>query len=372
MKNLWCIIAIFTILPLAGFAQTNFYSTDSLSIYGEIKMKEGSDIENSKFCQVIKDTLIYKYSPYQVNQYGFKNGRVYESFFIMKDDSLKRYFLEKLVSGKKNLYYLKTEEEKLKFYLTSNEGLIPVELPVDKKEYSSLLESLLNDCPQAVLNIPYIKLKKHSLKRFVNDYNTCAKRPFPRIRYGFSFGITASELSAVRKKSIYAKPAYDEKLNYTIGTFMDIPLYSSNYSFHPEIYFKQFGLAKAIDFESKSHDLVINTSSLTIPLLFRYTALKNKISPYVQMGPVYSRTIRNNSSLYEYKSVNNITSIEIIKSQPFKNNMGGFSIGTGAILNYGSKVSWFCELSYDQLYNLWVEDKLLNVRDVNFKIGLLF
>lgn len=350
---------------------STYYSTDSTTIAG-IVLVEGNDIENSRFCQIKEGDKVIIYTPYEVKEYRFKNGRTYKSFPIKINDTISRYFLEKLVEGKTNLYYLRTKDGIRKYYLIEGDSTNLLELPLLKEEYRAIFDSVVKGCPQAARNIPFIKIQKYNLMRFIYDYNNCANRPFPRFKYGFSIGISATQISAVNKKSIYSIPNYNKDWTISIGAFMDIPIPFSNFSFHPEIYYRRNSISKSFVNVYASDDLVINYSSICFPLLFRYSILSKKISPYFQVGPIYSRAIRNKSTLFEYESVNNNIFIKIIDSPVLQTDMGGFSIGSGMMSKFGSKSAWFGEIRYSKFYNLGHGSKLLNLSEITLGIGLIF
>ncbi len=371
MKKYLLLFFIICILPKISSGQGAYYTTDSTTIIG-IKLVEGDDIENSLFCRVKKDNKITTYSPYEVKEYRLNDGRTFKSFPIKIDDTTSRYFLERLVKGKTNLYYFRTEEGISKYYLTGGDSTKLLELPLLKEEYQALFNNIVKGCPQAVRNIPFVKIRKHNLIRFIQDYNNCAKRPLPRFHYGFSTGVSTSLASAAQKQSLYLSPRHESDKTVTIGVFLDIPIKVSNFSFHPEIYYKSYGISQSFDKLGFSYDLIINNSSICLPLLVRYSLLSKKISPYFQAGPVYSRAIKNEGTLFQYNTVKNNTYISIIDSPILQENMGGLSVGGGMILQLGSKYACFGEIGYSKFYNLEKINRLLDLSEITFRIGLMF
>jgi hypothetical protein len=333
---------------------------------------DGGDIVNSRFCQVKKGEMVIKYSPDEVKEYGFKSGRTYRSFAIPLNDQTNRYFLERLVNGKVNLYYLKAEISSKKYYLMLGDSADLIEIPTNSDEYTLLFERYAGDCPQAVKNIPFVKLRKNSLRRFISDYNGCVNRPFPVFHFGFTIGMTSTLLSPADKGYLYSIPDFHRDWGISIRAFADVPVHSGNFSFHPEIYYKQNGISTTFSQNNYANDLVINYSSISLPLLIRYSLLGNNITPYLQAGPAYSRIIRNDGTLYKYESVNNNVFVDIADSQMLQKDMGGFSVGSGLIIKYGSKYAWFCELSYTKFYNLSDVNQFINISEINLVIGLLF
>ena len=57
---------------------------------------------------------ILKYTPYEVNEFGFKNGRIYISKYIYPD-SIQKVFLERFKKGKATLHYYRNKGGKIFF-----------------------------------------------------------------------------------------------------------------------------------------------------------------------------------------------------------------------------------------------------------------
>lgn len=347
--------------------QTDGYFAIGNKVLSGERLFNGRNYMNARFCRVEKDGKITSYTPYEVSEYGFLKGASFKSFTVSINNDTTRYFLERLASGKINLYSLRLKDL-TKFYITDRNDSALIEISSSKAGYISLFENITTDCPQSVSKIPFVKFKRNSLKRYILDYNNCADNPFPRFRYGVSIGLTSTKLSAVDSKSAYSIPDYGNELSLAIGAFLDVPLYTSNFSFHPELYFKRISTSKSFMDNSLSYDLVNNYTSVSLPLFLRYSKLTKKIIPFIQAGPVYTRAIRNNSALFEYESANNNIYINITNSPILQMNMGGLAIGGGVIL----KNRLFSEIRYSKLYNLQHENKLLNYSEIFLGIGYFF
>ena len=233
------------------------------------------------------------------------------------------------------------------------------------------VDSFLVNCPQSSKNTPYIRTRKNDLMRYMKDYNRCADRPLLRTRYGFGLGATSYNLTAVDYRWLYPVPGNMNFIGFSFGAFADIPFSAINLSLHPELNFAHFSDSKIFNHDDE-HDLVLNSSSLSIPVYVRYTVMKNFLSPFFQVGPVFSRSIHKNSTLYQYDTVGNEIFINTIESQVLQDNMAGFSLGTGATLNYGCKHSWFAEANFSKMHNLKSYTNLYNRYEIDFKIGILF
>lgn len=365
----YLIILYICLFPSILFAQRGYYSKDTIE-YSGINLIDRGNQMNMKSIQIKKGKKIVEYSPYEIDEYGFQKGSYYKAFTFSFGGRQERFFFERLVEGNINLYYIITNSEK-RYYMFDNKLLELTEIPKTFVEYNVLLKNYVGDCVQSVKNIPFVKIRKNNLTRFFQDFNTCKNRPLPRMRYGFSIGISTYNFSVAKDGIDQSLPNHLNGSNFLVGSFLDIPINTSNLSFHPIFDLEKIGVNQVFN-SGNSNDVVINSTSINVPLLLRYSILQNKITPYLQLGPVYSRNIRNKSTIYEYESTGNTIDIEVHNSTVLQKNLGGFSVGSGLISNYGSKHSWFLELNYIKLYNLNTPDRLYNRSEISLKTGLLF
>jgi hypothetical protein len=233
-----------------------------------------------------------------------------------------------------------------------------------------LVDSILADCPQSIKNIPYVRTQKNDLIRFLKVYNCCADRPMLRSRNGFELGATEFNLFAASTRRSYLIADNMNAYSFSFNAFADIPFSTLNLSFHPELNFESSRVSKAFN-DGNDYDLVLNFNTISVPLYLRYTMLNNKFSPFFQIGPVYSRNIRNESTLFQYETTENAVFTEISDSPVLQDDLAGFSVGTGVILNYGSKHSIFVDFNYSKLYNFKQIYDLLNYNKFSFRIGII-
>lgn len=360
-------ILFFSLLPSLLFAQKDFCTT-SVATFTGIRLTDGGDL-NFKVCQIKGDKGI-RYTPDQIVSYGFSDKRFFKSFTIDVKGRQERYFLQLLIPGKVNLYYAVVEGEK-KYFLTDSIQTNPVEVPSLLKNDQSFVGKMLADCPPALKNIPFVRTRKNDLMRYIKDYNSCTDRPLLRNRYGFQLGATSYNMTAVDYRWLYPVPGNLNFMGYSFGAFADIPFSSINLSFHPELNFEHFSTTKAF-LSDDNYDLVLNSTSVSIPVYLRYTVLKNFLSPYFQAGPVYSRSIHNSKTLYQYDVVGKEIFTSIIDSRVLQDNMAGYSFGAGVISHYGSKYSWFAEANFCKTHNLKTNTNIYQRYEIAFKIGMLF
>jgi len=370
MKRIYVFVLIY-FLALTAFAQTGYYLTDSTKTQGVTLVNASRDI-NANFCQIVINDLITSYTPYQVIEYGFnQGGRVYESHEVVYNSVPARFFLERIVSGKINLYYLNTHGN-IRFYIKPAESTNLVEIPQNEKECRLFLEQYVSDSPSAFRDLTYLKYNEYSLVRFLTNYSGCKNCPLPRIHFGLRLGVDATHFTPFNTRSIYSAPEYETNRNISAGVFMDFPINSSNFSIAPEINYKENHFVNAFVVNKVDYDLIMNYSSINVPVFFRYSFLNEKGTPYLQAGPLYSRIIRNATRLLEYNVTDNEVNIFLKNSPVLSSNMGGFSLGSGILSNYGKKHSLFGEVRYSQLFNLDKSNKNLNLSEFSLLIGFLF
>lgn len=364
----YLLFLLISVFATSLYAQRGYYTIDSTT-YSGVKLIDGGKM-NFKLFQVRKTAEKIQYSPEQVFSYGFNDRRFYKAFSIDVNGKQERYFLQLLVPGRVNLYYAVIEGEN-KYFITDNIRQNPIEVPQLLKNNRMFVDSYLADCPQSIKNIPYVRTRRNDLMRFIKDYNNCTDRPFLRTRYGFDLGATSYSLTALDYNWIYPIPSNMNFTGFSFGAFADIPISAINLSFHPELNFEHFSTTKAF-FHVRDYDLVLNSSAVSIPFYLRYTVLKKNLSPFFQIGPVYSRSIHKNSTLYQYDTHGNEIFINVIDSRVLQDNRTGYSFGTGVISNYGSKYSWFAEADYSKMHNIKSNTNLYNRYEITVKIGILF
>jgi hypothetical protein len=80
-------------LTLNTWAQDDYIISDSSAQHG-IEFVKDSDLLNSVVCRLNDDRYIMKFTPQDMSEYGYINGKVYVSGGIRRGHSLHRVFLE--------------------------------------------------------------------------------------------------------------------------------------------------------------------------------------------------------------------------------------------------------------------------------------
>lgn len=351
MKHLY-IIFLISLLPILSYGQSEYFSTDSTSTYG-IELVDGGDMINSQLCQVKKGDKILQYTPYEVKEFGFKDGRVYVSKEIQIDDSSKRVFLERLNKGNTTLYYYRGKG--LKTFFIQKDSTLFVEMPKQgtEEDYSTQLFNLTKDCSNVSDACKLVSYNKKSLSKLISRYNQCELKPFPHFKYGFLIGYEFLRLIPSSEQDDNLK-YFDYKYDggFTIGVFLDNPILVSDFSLQIELLLSKHGYSYNKLVDNKDLDFVANLTSLNVPLLFKYAYPSNKIRPFINAGINGTYFIENETHLYE--TTINETTIEInyteIKSMISDFKLG-FVIGGGLEYKLNYKKSLFFELRYCNQYN---------------------
>ena len=126
-------------------------------------------------------------------------------------------------------------------------------------------------------------------------------KPFPFFKYGFIVGYAASKISILANSEFPYSNNIDYKYDpgITMGIFIDKPVFVSEFSIRSELLFSRNGYSYNWSDGNLDVDLLINTASITIPLLIRYTHPSVKVSPFLNVGGTYTYNIRRDGQAYE-------------------------------------------------------------------------
>jgi hypothetical protein len=338
------------------FGQKGYYVLKDSVLYVNVKVIESTDIENAEKCQVLIKNKVVEFSPYDVSEYGFTNGKKYFSRLIRYDTTEKRVFLEQLNKGKINLFYYKDRKGR-KFFLEKDSGQIK---EISKKtkldtslNYKTTITTLMEDCYYATEAIKYVSYNRPSLIRITGTYDKCSKRPFPFTKFGLITGFGGTKLTS-EVKTIYST---DNLLTFKIdgsfynGLFIDIPILSSYFSIHSEINYTQNGFV--INKRTKDYeiDIIAKTHTLSFPLIIRYIYPFEKFQPFINIGGVYNKYLKSNAQGRKTAFSDNIVEIgNFIDDVIQFNQQIGYTIGGGLAINLNTSHSLFIEIRYYNTY----------------------
>jgi hypothetical protein len=350
------LVVIIYLFPLLIYGQSNYIETDSVLTIGGIEIIDGKDWENSEVCQVKMGGKTTRFSPLELEEYGFTDGRIYVSKNIHKtDSSTKRVFLERLVKGNITLYYYKGKTTKT-FYLERDSSLL-IELPKTDKGnnavsfHETLLETT-SDCQNISEATKLVSYNKKSFTKLIQRYNSCKLRPFPFLKYGLIVGYAASKISFAANSEFLYSSQFDYKYDpgITLGIFIDNPVFMSDFSINLELLFSRNGYSYNWSDENHDVDLVINTTSISLPVLIRYSYPSIKGRPFINVGGTYVNNIRNDCQEYEAVIMGNAINIKKTNEEStISSNMLGLTLGAGFQYKVTYKNYASIELRYDKL-----------------------
>jgi hypothetical protein len=122
------------------------------------------------------------YTPQDIRGFRFDDGKYYISREVSLADGKKLVFLEFLIRGKANIYYMRDgtdhyfieKENGPVIELTEEDKIISGENGVDyvkPEQYTGKIKSILADCPELYPEIDRASLSHSSLTRLAKDYH---------------------------------------------------------------------------------------------------------------------------------------------------------------------------------------------------------
>jgi len=195
-----------------------------------------------------------------------------------------------------------------------------------------------------------------SLTNFFDVYNQCEIRPLPYIKYGISFayGMIRMVKPPLHEDMLIPTPTWrvflDQmdhkyKSSYTLGLFLDNPIFRKNYSLHTELNYTYIKSAYSQNINGNGIELAIDYSALSMPLMVRYTLPHKTIQPFINGGAHYSVFLTNTSSYL-------INGTLIGNNVLMARHSIGYSLGSGLEYRLKYSKSLFLEFRYTKLYGL--------------------
>ncbi len=317
MKHL--LISVLTIiLSLPVFAQYDFkdayyINNSGDSIYGQIDYNTPS--KNSKFFIFRSDSLspVKKFLPQEVKVYSFINSKTFVSKNITISDSVRTLFLEYLVDGVVDLYFIHINgfdnfliiKNGERFELTNKE--IYSQNKSSKRysnQYIGVLQYLMQDAPSMHEKINQTKFTGPSLIALVQEYHkqTCSPdqvctvyfrkgEKLNDVKWKWSFGVS---LDYVSSKTLIGTGIQEFNMSYNENPIFRI-IESNISSTSKSTYFSP-GLQLNISRNTKSSLQIglqyaksttanLNVTTLVTPISWQYDLARyTKVIPYIQLG----------------------------------------------------------------------------------------
>ena len=367
MKNdRYGVLILFCFLPLVSFSQNNYFVKDTVTAVGA-SLVEGNSVSNQTTCKIVKGKTTVEYTPWQVSEYGFDDGRTYVAKNITTPDSARKVFLERLVKGRYNLYYYERETG-MTFFLEKDSTLF-VELPKrakngKKKTFRDDLLHYTSDCPQMADAVKLVRYNRAGYKKLMKRYETCEKRPFPFFRFGITAGYSASKLLPKSSISIseIGLMEYSYDGGFVAGLFIESPVLLSDISVFAELLFTHHEFSANTSINGRDMDFYGKTSSVQVPLLVRYSFPSNKLRPFVNAGCAFLYNFDSEDKLYTATVSPTLVEISgVHETSLIRDAMIGYSVGGGAAFQVRPR-NW---ISLDIRYNCFFSLQSAQAMDIS-------
>jgi hypothetical protein len=246
MKRFGIIILLWIIIINNSLAQENFKKGYIIDNSGEkvigflLNVPDKELTCSIRFKKSIDSDKVASYSPIEIKGFVFENGRRFESFYIPEyskytpneKDSIK-VFLKVIIGGKVNLFELRKNYFKKRYFINKNNELIYEltkpsknivtdigKLQAEKNEYIGILNYFFSDCQKMFNKTNNIRLNQKSLRDVIIEYNQCidpgkkAYNYYPVIKKSIkiSYSFLVAKISDEIKKS-FRVSLFREKFN---------------------------------------------------------------------------------------------------------------------------------------------------------------
>lgn len=367
------ILIIISFLFTGLYAQNGYILRDIASPINENIIDNGP-IQNSKFCVVRRYDTSFVYTPNDIRGYGFKNSKEYLSREIMINESSQKVFLEVMENSKNNisLYFYRDKSGSRYFIAKDSSSFLEIykNEKGSKLNFNDTLSKLLNNCNMTTQEHKHVLFKKNSLTRFVNQYNECKYKSFPRFRYG---AYMAYNIYKYHFKELDHFSENIELTNFggfSYHLFIDKPIYAGDFSFHLELSYAKKSYSSNMRYDNLEYDFLSNVSTIGVPILFRYTPPStNKIQPYINMGGIINFNFKIDNMISEYKYDEKDVYIILSEFDYINKRQVGYAIGGGIEYKIGNKYALQAELRYNKLLGLGSYE--LGLRYFSFNLGII-
>jgi hypothetical protein len=365
-------IILFAVFSLNIYAQKEFIEgiiiTNNLdTVSGFIANK--SYTLNSLQCDYkkYKDSTFVTYFPKDIHSFQFNNGKYYISKEVWYNKQKINVFLEYLIKGKLNIYYMRKDGEEIYFVQKENDSLVYLDAKdiyydYDRNKgnwviseektfgkvkqsdnYKGILNYFISDVPKLQKQVNKISLDHKSLIELAKDYHYAVcdsedciifeKKIKPWILIGITTGYSFTNCLNLATNN--DKSFTFNQISYPGLIFSPQFLsFNENSQLRAELYFDKLN-AEIIDGD-KGYKLT--GLACTLPISIQYMVPTKKIKPYINAGLVFSCLF--NSEFYRFSllngSIRDKRLIESISKDYSNINIGGLiSSGiTYSIRNY--------------------------------------
>jgi hypothetical protein len=187
---------------------------DNDTLFGTIDLN--SNYRNSRSCNFLSDQVVKVYAPEDIKAYRVENSKYYVAKEVTWNDKKEMVFLEFLVDGIVNLYYLKEsineyyfiERDTALILLSNDEKKIVIKSTVasgkddktyvaNSNQYIGVLKYLFQDSPEVMKDIPHTRFDYKPLINLTREYHESVCKDYSCIDYTKNI-----------KMSVYLEPSF--------------------------------------------------------------------------------------------------------------------------------------------------------------------
>ncbi len=353
-------------------AQLGYYVKDT-TIQAGVKPVDQGARKNALELAIDYKTRTERFTPEEIVEFGFPDGRVFFSRVISVDGRPQRVFLERIGHGKLDVwcfagydgdrFFLERPSERQpaagEYGLPS--GQQPesslIELPEeDDREgpFRALLTTYTADCGQVAEALKAVRFNRKSLAAFMTRYNTCSSRPMPIARFGVTTAGSLTRPGNGRPEMEgLARAGFNHDPALVAGLFADFPVFADGFTFHPEILYSENSWSAHSENQETTFDFLISTASLQLPLLVRYTLPARRWRPFMNIGGTLTRHLRNDNTIYRTTVNNGVATIAMTTDEALSaRDMAGYAVGGGLQVALDHRRSFFLEIRHNGSYPL--------------------
>lgn len=370
-------------------AQNNFkigyiIGLENDTIHGYIE--RNPNLKNRNICSFKKEInqKSQDFTANDIKAYRIENSKFYISKDILINEVETRVFLEYLLKGIVNLYYLAGInyenyyiEKDNKLILLSNEEREVIDennkkFVVESNQYVGILTYLFQDAPELRNNIQSTGFTYKSLIKITEDYHNSVCNAYECINYTRS-----------TKAKIYIEPhvggAYSTMgLKTSANTATDIAPYSGlNLRLQSEKIYFLWNFLIGInfsqnnyngDFENdivvpgRTHELTVKYTTVRIPITIERRFLTKNIQPFLSLA-LQNTLLLNPDYKVEYHSTNQDFS-SLIDSD-FRNYQLGIAVGCGVRFKLPNSNYLYFKANYEYRAPLVTNDHFLDFQHIN-------
>jgi|GEM_PF-4988281 len=315
------------------------------------------------------------YRPHEVFSYSKDGG--YRYFSVegdFEEDGLQTVFMREDIKGDVTLYSTMLTRNKPAFFVRGTDGRLAY---LQSQFYIDQLRSLFHGCNDFLEGGDRIsrryRLNHEGMYSVFDRYYECAEsdavwhvereEPKSGVRFGITAGFNTSNMRVTGSNNIYRGVAFDYVPGYTVGVYLDVPVWNENVFFKPEILFTTRGGEATVRypgpppsaFPITDDELEASYQYVLFNLPVRYEISVFGINPYVSGGGMLGLLVGRETSASRFAIPANAENDEAILFedeifQLYNDISLGLNFGLGIRMPLGS-VDLFAEGRYTRIFS---------------------